>query len=1049
MKKIFRIYWLGCATLLLAACGGGGGGDNDNTSLASGRYLSGVAEDGPLAGARIELIDPSTGEVLRACGASGRGRCETLTATDGTFTLHIRTDLSVDSLAIAASGGFDRDVGKLSVVLRAPMNLFAGREDQVVISPVTSVLAAVVQSGESLALASEQVRHWLALDPALDLGCSPSANAEMREKTLLVTSVALALGGEKPFLAIAEKMSTPLIDAEISPPTLNVSFLAGLGLSAERVAEIQDAFKIIASQPKSLQKEFLRYELQTAADRLLLSTAGFSAQNADYLSNLDLLTEQIMVALGSSPLPFLGERIAAKRIVRYVLYTYGLTSAESFQFGPEDFLARLRQPGSGILLRSDPLVAELASLETAYSVVVPLATDEIPGNDNQRRSDYFYRSDLSPFYLAEKINNAILDDQYSDRVMLEIGIGKAKAGLLEEGRAIIGTQIFQTELIGDGYRQLAEVLLDYNRVSEAVDALQKAETRFKQVIQSKGVTSITITDTNRLQLVGTSYRRAGDIARSLAIFDYLGEIAQDLDSASLYGSAIVGTWQVADQYMEEGRNDLAAPLVDFMYALALSTPPNVTSGKYFSKAKIFYLVETAKRYATLGNLAQVNAIYHLVQTIRVDDGYENLTADETWVYMVDFVELLYQVGESGQASELAKQMPAAYALKAYKLVATYEAVQNGLPAALAIIDAQIPLAADRIEALTYFATNKSREYVALAFIERNQLVMARQALDHALTLIDSLAPGTDADRYQQLIQLGYVKVSELYALAGDPLTAEALLRGKAEPALAVIGGLKYRIDSLSAIATGYQILGQSARSEALLAQAKEEIDVAVAATVPPVNPGARSKLYSDFASLYEGVIKVYEGREAHPAFLPAADSYAAVVRQIFDPTASYSGNEHDSYAGKEVDKLLKAAEYRRLAGDVDGALPLLAEAEATADVILVESTRVGKRIAAAAGYAATGQFDAALAVAKSFAADNDRYKALQAVALVYAARDDLPYTDVAHIDSDHDGRPDFFNPLAGADEIVDSGLLLDDDSDGDGILDLEDSRPLVSDRPAP
>ena len=61
---------------------------------------------------------------------------------------------------------------------------------------------------------------------------------------------------------------------------------------------------------------------------------------------------------------------------------------------------------------------------------------------------------------------------------------------------------------------------------------------------------------------------------------------------------------------------------------------------------------------------------------------------------------------------------------------------------------------------------------------------------------------------------------------------------------------------------------------------------------------------------------------------------------------------------------------------------------------------------------------------------------------IIATQDDFPASDIAFIDTDTDGMPNFFLLSATEAQITASGLTADSDSDGDGIADEEDTAPL-------
>jgi hypothetical protein len=64
------------------------------------------------------------------------------------------------------------------------------------------------------------------------------------------------------------------------------------------------------------------------------------------------------------------------------------------------------------------------------------------------------------------------------------------------------------------------------------------------------------------------------------------------------------------------------------------------------------------------------------------------------------------------------------------------------------------------------------------------------------------------------------------------------------------------------------------------------------------------------------------------------------------------------------------------------------------------------------------------------------------VARSLSVKDDFQQTQVASVDTDGDGKVNFFLEIASEDAINNSGLVLDEDSDNDGVNDDTDSYPL-------
>ncbi|MGB1296643.1 MAG: cadherin-like domain-containing protein [Psychrobium sp.] len=92
-----------------------------------------------------------------------------------------------------------------------------------------------------------------------------------------------------------------------------------------------------------------------------------------------------------------------------------------------------------------------------------------------------------------------------------------------------------------------------------------------------------------------------------------------------------------------------------------------------------------------------------------------------------------------------------------------------------------------------------------------------------------------------------------------------------------------------------------------------------------------------------------------------------------------------------------------------------------------------------------GKFDAAFAIANNEALGTVEKDAINAAtASAMSTWDDFTRTNIASVDTDKDGKPNFFAAFATQAMIDASGLTLDEDSDNDGVNDDVDGFPLDS-----
>jgi hypothetical protein len=1018
-------------TLLLLSLAGCGSDSSAPPAAPAPVLLSGVVEDGPIENAKISLRDQENKLFAEI---------PVLTDMAGAFSLQVPAGTLFTDLSVVAVDGRDRATGVdfTGLEMRSPMALFTDDVSAIVISPLTTLVAELHEQGTDLAVAQDRLRAWLALPAATNLAARPSASLDLQRRALLLSKLALEIKAvatdSKPFPRIATQLlATNTLDEVTAKP--EVMSALGLDVAAQgRVANLQRHLAAASTVDDAIfiyKREELLGIFAANVEQMLTDSAAFDPLNANYRENLRILTETTLHAAGSEVIT-LGGTIP-QRIVRYILFTYQLRIWESLTLDPVVFAGKLT------LLANDPWIAELARSRSLYSVVSPLPVTELPGNDNQQRLEYFYGSDLSPHYQAEQLIGRVFDDAINDAVLLKIVEGKANAGLIDETREIIATQIIQSEPKANAYRTLANALIKFNRMEEARGALDLARDLYHQVVAAKGVASASSTDVANLLATASSYRKSGDLLNAQNLLDDVANIASALSSntAIVYGNLITGIKNVADAYIAAGDLEAAAPLVEAMHTYSGQTPAYLNT----YKLRIYNWSESAKRYADLGNSAMVVQVFNEIQALRVADGLQNLTEAATWVYAPALVESLYRVGETQKALALANIIPSGstYLGSAFKLVAIYEALQGNLQgtsqSAFTITDnnTYFPKVEDRLDLLTYFAANKKNPGVALSLINAGpaRFSDARLALEKAEGVLDGMTQSTNLAR----IRNGYVKVAELYALMGDTAKAEYLL-GRAQAA--IIDDV-YAVAVMVDIALGYHNLDPTSTAvRPLLASAQSLADTNPTRYRTDTTPNLSTAEAA--ALLYDTLINAYEKLGDKDLVHTTTALFQSWAQQIHP-----EGTVNDALAGKECDYLLRAALYLDRAGYHTDARDALAAARKSTDQIAIVATRLKKYLSVVANYAAVHEYAQALTLATALPLTTERNQAIQTLANAYIDRDDFPESAVASIDTDGDGHPDFFHPLASAAEIAASGLILDDDSDGDGSADTLDLRPLFAD----
>ena len=1042
---------------------GCGGGSSSSPIPGDNLRVSGTVEDGPLQNAVVILYDKLNDQVAQYCGSSGQGRCESVSKEDGSFSFSINPGVYLPNFYAQATGGIDTVTGVdfSDVTLRAPLSLYEGQEEEIIVSPLTTLLQEQVSQGSTLEEALQATRTWLNLPSTSDLGASPSSDPQLLRCTLLLSKIMLESrkqGISDPLVFIGQDLSSshPLLSSSGQLDTTAVNFLQ---LDESALAAISTTYDALKQTDTDLSRVFQHAEfIQQTTDilnRMLQTNSSFDATDANYLANAQLLAEDILAAAGDTIIP-LGGQVPAK-LLKYVFFAYNLISFDTdgnieptnFLLPPAEFAALLVNSETSLPLTSDSQITALASTDTLYSVSVPLLSDEMPGDDNLKRAQYYYQSDASHLYQAQRVVSEVFDDEINDSILLNVVSGKAAAGLIDEAVSTIENEMWLTLFKGRGYVEVANALSGVGRTDEAYQYLVKAERYLKLAVDKIGPANVTDGIVNELQYLSKSYLKAGDLDGAYGVADYLyNEIAPYTTGVIIvYTRTFIAIREIFDAYLEQGYAPNASALAEILLDLAWNTPYDSAKRNY--RQRVYNLVETAQRFRILGDLDTVYSIYQEVIRLRAEP---DLTALLTNGFMDELSLTLYDSGFETEALALIDTIDELNKSKALKLLATNLAVNDGLgeehisqPSSLDAFSAldfvafkMIPdkyntiVEDSQIEALTYFAKNKSVPYIGLGLIQAGRLSEAEQALEKAVNIVTGL-PADQEKPYVggSKVDCGYAKVADLYI---DMAENEAATDVKG-----------YYARSKELLSKGEDVINKEMTDPDLQASGRTalaEVYLRLGEVKTAENLLQRDATVDEYPTIVRSFINLGDFSEA----LIALDKYFIAAQEVFTITTPL--DEHDTVAKNEVKHLLITAELYGQLGDTQKATTAIDLALDTAREVYLSDKRNDELLKVIAGYSQADAFDKAIDLANNssdFPTTDVRYQALLQIAEAYSVLDAFPDTTVASVDTDHDGKPDFFNPLATAEEINASGLLLDDDCDGDGIIDVEDHRPLFAD----
>ncbi|WP_410306512.1 carboxypeptidase-like regulatory domain-containing protein [Alloalcanivorax sp. C16-1] len=1032
---------------LLAACGGGGGGGSGGDGgSGGGGAVSGRVTDPGIAGALVKLQN-ANGNALAVPVRSD---------ADGGFRFAVSSGANLIGARVVAQGGVDSQTGQdfTGLTLVGPVSGGSG-----LATPVSTLVMALVDDGADLDDARQTVAGWLGLDADRVLD-DPATDGDLQRQSLRLTLLGVALNRESgPMTWLVDALrDTGDLDAArewlATDPALTDA-------SRQRINELEPEFQAVAGVATDQGADAVvgaanRIAVRRGIALYLRDAFGQKAEDETSQTNIAALADTLISANGGAGVPAGSAQI--RNLMRYVLQSYDLDPATLAQ---SDFTV----PAG---LGADNDIARLTGLR-ALDHRIPLTDAEKLGMDSDARREYFYASDLSPFYRAERLFDDVLDDLILDPVYEDIAEGLAFAGQVDEAKIILRTRVFQPLLRAKTAQGIAYRLIDTGSHNEAKALVDTSLSELDSIIEAKGLENMTAQEADLYNSLVLDYRRLGEIEASQRaidnVIDYVS-LYEGRPYQSVYGKLLTAIRDNAELSvevaLEENRVEPflgdAIQSVDLFTRFVLGTGYQTSSGCTHYKLRAFYLTYSAGYYYALGADQELSNVIDLFEQTRAltpcnleqtDVYVERMAAYYVATNQVD--RYLQQVDET-----ITDPREIEDALQNINVGIAFQDVVNGeMQEALDGLRQNYP---EPEEYLAYLIDQSDTvPGLSEALYSNGYALLGDQVRDAAWNFyLSDEYQGAYANDADALLGSGCLRLVQFAEDWGDIDTARGWMgdcASIADEILQSVTDTDERFELLSRIAGAQSRLGLTAESGITIARAESEAG--------GIQDDEYDGALRDLVSLALGndnlSLALDYGREAQTRYFQeaagaindstrsAAMSGGLSLATSLNQVAQQAGHMALQTGALTVTDQQNVADARAAARDlILGNGNQLGVAN-LADAQLSDSSRLTYLNQSVLVLAGARYYDEAVALTeKDGLSNNDRNLMLQSIATVMTGENDFAKGAVAVRDTDGDGRPDFFNLGVDAEDIAASALQLDDDLDGDGITDDEDSTPFCA-----
>ncbi len=409
--------------------------NNDYNPESNKLVINGKVSDPAVTGAKIELIGKD-GKIISNCGVNSNTLCNVWSKGDGSFKFVLPLGTDISTYSMQTTGGKDSEYG-YEFDYSLSKNLNHSLDNQVIISPVTSLINEVGKLLNNHALAEEKVAQSLGINKN-KLYNDPSGDLLVLTSSYIINSI-ITIDSQDNIKTIKDiakeiKNGESLKDDKV---------LSGLFKNQVKLSEM----KKVVAQMKDMEQKGLSTSQAIKNIKETEKVRMFSRSVMDLTvtenlsdvakSNIKNMVAEIEKQLGNNTLIPL-EQFIVDQLVNYMAQLdKELSKMATYEKVESEFIALLKKAiDSNTNFNKE---VTLLISEKVYNINVPI--DSPLGMDNQKRIEYYFNSTKDLNYKARQLTKIVLDDNIREDIYNEIIRNYAQFGLVNKADKILNTQI--------------------------------------------------------------------------------------------------------------------------------------------------------------------------------------------------------------------------------------------------------------------------------------------------------------------------------------------------------------------------------------------------------------------------------------------------------------------------------------------------------------------------------------------------------------------------------------------------------------------------------